>query len=714
MTSLQSPRWYRVAGLRPTLAAQLLVSRQRTRGETWFLLAERGASARSVRLNAAAWAIAGRFDGVHTLQQIWDHLSAQPDTDPPSQDELIELLVQLRDAALIGFDRPADIGPALTRLDETQRARRRPGLLAWRVRLVDPAPLFDRLRPLQRLLFTRGFAMLWLVFVGALALQAATHAGELIAQANRLVASPRAALLGALLYVPIKLLHESAHGLAVHRFGGHVHAGGLTLVLGMPLPWVDASAATAFARRRERMLVDAAGIAAELLLAALAMPLWLLLADGAARDAALIVLLVCGVSTLVFNANPLQRLDGYHLLTDLLGLPNLATRSRRWWVERLQRALGTAPGGEPLATARGERAWLVGYAPLAWLCSLLVGAWALRWLGGLSFGLGVVAALPIGWTLVLRPATRLLGELRRGALAQAATARRWNRVALGGVALAVVLLALPLPQRITVRGVVWPSDDAQLRADAAGFVGRLEVADGQRVAAGDVVLQLTNPALQTEWERQSARVAALEVELLQAVPAGGEGRAGDALAALAAARAQLERLRERLDALTVHSHVAGQVALLRAHELEGRWLPQGRLIGQVVRDAPPAVRVALPESDAGPLRGDVRRVSVRLASSGLQAHDAQLQRDGAAAVRHLPSAALSERHGGPVPTDPQDAEGVKTLQPVVLLDVQLSDAADARVGERAWVRFDTGFAPLGWQAAQALHALVLRRFNPQW
>ena len=55
---------------------------------------------------------------------------------------------------------------------------------------------------------------------------------------------------------------------------------------------------------------------------------------GLVRDTALVVLLICSVSTLVFNANPLLRLDGYYLLCDVLELPNLAMHSRAWWAAR--------------------------------------------------------------------------------------------------------------------------------------------------------------------------------------------------------------------------------------------------------------------------------------------------------------------------------------------------------------------------------------------
>jgi putative peptide zinc metalloprotease protein len=721
MSAVYSSRWYRVAGLKPRLSTQLQLRRQRLRGQTWYLLAERGKGA-SVRLNAAAYAIAGRFDGRRSVQQLWDQLLASGD-DQPTQDEVIELLAQLREAALVQFDRPADAERLLPHLDSVTKPRRRSSLLAWRIRLADPSALLDRVAPLQRLLFSRAAALIWALAVSMLLLLALQHATTLVAHGRQWLTTPRYATLAVLLYVPIKLLHELAHGVAVRRWGGAVREAGITLMLGLPVPWVDASAATAFVRRRQRVIVGAAGMMAELALAAVALPLWLTLPDGLLRDAMFVIMFIAGVSTLLFNANPLQRLDGYYIATDLLALPNLAPRSRQWWLDLLQRRVLRVPAAEPMALARGETAWLAAYAPLAWLYMLAIAVFAVQWLGQISLVLGVVAGVLLAWQMGLRPLVTLLTALRTTALAQQATAQRWHRIVLAGSALLIVLLLVPLPQRTRVQGVVWPPDDAQLRVEEDGFVADLHVADGALVQPGDVVLELANPALRTRLERQSARVSALEAELVQALPGGangpnapgGEGRAGDAQAELASAQAELDRLREREAALTVRAQVGGRIALPQAADLPGSYLHRGSLFGQVLAGAPPTVRVALPESDAGDLKRELRAVSVRLATSPWHEHPARLVRDGAGAGLQLPSAALSQRHGGPVATDPLDKQDLKPLQPVVLLDLQLTTDAGttARLGERVWVRFDAGYSPSAWQIARGLQRELLRRFSPQ-
>ncbi|MDH5539076.1 MAG: PqqD family peptide modification chaperone, partial [Rhizobacter sp.] len=714
MSSLYSPRWHRVAGLKPRLAQQIRVRRLRLRGTTWVVLAD-PASGRSVRLNAAAYAVAGRFDGERSVQQLWD-AQLQRGADPATQDEVIDLLARLREAALVQFDRAADFDLLLPHLETVVRPKGRGSLLAWRVPLANPSALLDRLQALQPLIFSPLALLAWLLAVGHLLVLALQHGPTLWAHAMSWMATPRYALLAMLLYVPIKLVHELAHGLAVRRWGGQVREAGVTLMLLMPVPYVDASAASSFVRRRQRVAVSAAGIMAELGLAALALPLWLWLDDGRARDAAFVTLFITGVSTLLFNANPLQRLDGYYLLTDALALPNLGPRSREWWVDVLLRRLLRLPAVEPMPVARGETPWLAAYAPLAWCYGIFIASVAVLWLGQLSLALGLLCAGLLGWQMVLRPLVRLIGQLRRAAQSQTATTRRWRRLVLAGSLVLLLALALPMPQRSLVQGVAWPPDQAQLRADEEGFVDAVHAGDGQMVRAGELVLQLANPKLQADLDRQSARVAALETELFQALPNGmarrgdsaggaarsGDARAGDADAELAAAVAELDRLTERVEALAVRAGVAGRIALPAGADLPGRFIRQGSLLGQVLTGEPPMLRLALPESQAADLRGAQREVSVRLAGSPGVAHDALLLRDSVGAVLQLPSAALSARHGGHVQTDPGDKNDLKPLQPVVLLDVQLErpiggSAGPAptapwgeRIGERAWVRFDAG------------------------
>ena len=163
-------------------------------------------------------------------------------------------------------------------------------------------------------------------------------------------------------YPLVKLLHEFGHAFAVKRWGGEVHEIGILFLVFMPIPYVDASAASVFPGKHRRMVVGAAGIAVELFLAAIATFVWVSVEPGWTRHVAYAVMLVGGVSTLLFNGNPLLRFDGYYVFADAVEIPNLASKANRYVASLAQRfVLGMRRARVP-ETSPGEAPWLVGYA----------------------------------------------------------------------------------------------------------------------------------------------------------------------------------------------------------------------------------------------------------------------------------------------------------------------------------------------------------------
>ena len=208
----------------------------------------------------------------------------------------------------------------------------------------------------------------------------------------------------------MKCVHEIAHGLAIRKWHGVVGNAGITLLVLVPVPFVDASAANAF-ERRQRIVVSAAGVMTELLIAAAAF--WYgWRSPGTAARPRLTTFFIGAISSLLFNGNPLLRFDGYYVLADLIDLPNLASRSQRWWHARIGRHLFGA--SIPLLdTAPGEAKWLALYAPGSWCFQALIGYRIAGWLGGISPLLGVAVALLLIVTLAVLPLKRAIAAWSR-------------------------------------------------------------------------------------------------------------------------------------------------------------------------------------------------------------------------------------------------------------------------------------------------------------
>jgi putative peptide zinc metalloprotease protein len=713
---LLSPQWFRVAPLRPRLDPMAHAERVSYRRAIWHVLVRPDGS-RSFRLNSAAYAVVARCDGTLSLQRLWDLLLGELKDDAPTQDELLQLLARLHSARLLSFDRKPDFGPQGTVSDQSA-AETLPGsansLLSFRIPLGRPDGWLRRIAPYLRGLFTPAALALWGLIVLAGVVLTLLNIGTLLAHAHAWLNTPRLLLMVWMAYPVVKALHELAHALMLVHLGGKVPVWGVTIMMFTPVPYVDASAASALASPVQRLLVSAAGIMLELLLAALALVVALTAQDGDLRDLAFAVFFIGTVSTLIVNGNPLLRFDGYFVLTDALQLPNLATRSARHWLSWMrQRVLGTP--GEPVLPAAGERLWLWAFAPAALAYRVLISVGIVFWLGELSFFLGVAIAAYFVWGLALKPLLALGHFLQGPALAETERRVARRRAGVAGAGVLALVGVLPLPFASVVQGVVWLPEQARVRAETDGFIRSIHVHDGQSVRAGQLLFTLSAPLLEPQRARLEGRITALDTERYKAMQKDPSGAVGFEYE-LDSARGELARIQERLAHLEVLAKVDGVAVINHADDLIGHFVKQGTLLAHLLTPEPNLVRVAIPQEQASLVQGSARTVSVRLAQSLGQAFSGELLHDVAGTVAKLPSAALGDRSGGAIVTDPDDKLGLTPAHGVVLADVQLSstpaELADVRIGARAWVRIDHGLAPLALQAARRLQQQFLKHFNP--
>ncbi|MCB1789247.1 MAG: peptidase M50, partial [Gammaproteobacteria bacterium] len=489
--------WRQVADLRPQLRHGIEVLAQDYRGERWYLLHDRS-SGRFLRFNAAAYEFLGRLDGDLSVQDVLDIANAGREEQPVLlPEDVMQILAQLHGAEVLRGGLPLGAQDVLERYQQVQRFRRRRALsnpLALRIRLLDPDRLLTRLLPAVRGLFTWGGFMLWFAVVALAALLAVANSSELVSAVDSKTLAAGELLSFWLLYPVIKALHELAHGLAVKMWGGEVHETGISLLVFMPVPYVDASAAWALRDKRRRAIVGAVGIMVELFLAALALLVWLAVEPGLLRDTMLNVVLIGSVSTLLFNGNPLLRYDAYYVLEDLVEIPNLASRSSRYYLYLMQRYLLGIKGLQSPVTAQGESAWFAVYGLLSPLYRLSVSIAIALYLASEFLVVGVVLAL---WTLSMQIIRPLLQSVRFIATSpRLATGRvRAVMAATGVILLAVVIVNVPAPLVTRTQGVVWPAEDARVVSAGEGFVVEVLTHPGSHVEPGQVLLRIDNPEL---------------------------------------------------------------------------------------------------------------------------------------------------------------------------------------------------------------------------
>ena len=711
--SLFSPSWYRVAGLKPKLRRHAHIHRHLYRGQTWYVLQDLS-SERFHRFSPSAYLVIGLMDGRRTVQQIWDTALSRLGDDAVSQDEVIQLLSQLHSADVLQCDVPPDTAEMFRRHERQSRQVRTRKILsvfAWQIPLFDPERVLERFIPWVRPLFGWFGMGLWLLVVGSAVVLASTHWPELSENVLDQVLMPQNLLLLWLLFPLIKLLHEFGHAFAVKAYGGEVHEMGVMILVLTPVPYVDASSAWAFRSKWQRVLVGAAGMVVEVFLASLALFLWLNLEPGILRAICYNTILIAGVSTVLFNANPLLRFDGYYMLMDWLEMPNLRQRATQYLVYLCERYLFGRREAEMPNASRGERVWFILFSVSSFLYRILVILAILLFLGEISLLLGLIFAASTAFAWFALPTMKIASYLVNSSRIRKVRGRAM--LATTGVlaGLTMLLALVPVPFRTMAEGVVWVQEEGIVRARAEGFVAKVVATPGSWVRRGDVLIECEDQDLRTELRvlegqmrellakhRQVARDNRVQAELIdEQMRFVGQN---------------LARARERLSELTIISQASGLFVMPHAENSSGRYVQKGQTLAHVIGADTVTVRTLVSQQDIDLVRESTERVEVRLAERLAHVIPALVKRVVPSASEELPSPALGSQGGGQVAVDPSDREGRRAVQKLFQVDVQLdAEKRPVHIGGHAYIRFHHGYEPIGVQWYRSARQLFLSRLN---
>ena len=711
--ALFSPSWYRVAALAPRLRSHAQLHRHQYRGQTWYVLQDQS-NERYHRFSPAAYAFIGLMDGQRTVQDIWELVSTKLGDDAPTQPEVVQLLSQLHSTDVLQCDIPPDIAELLHRHERTQQKkwqRKLMNVFAWQFPLFDPERLLQTFAPLVRPFFGWGGAVVWLAIVIPGVLIGATHWSDLTANLIDQITTPQNLILLWFLFPIIKALHEFGHAFAVKVFGGEVHEMGIMLLVFSPVPYVDASASSAFSSKWQRAVVGAAGMIVELMIASIAILVWVSVEPGIVRTLAYNTIMIAGISTVIFNGNPLLRFDGYHILADLTEIPNLGQRGNKYLGYLCERyPFGREEAQVPHATS-GERVWFVGYAVSAFIYRVFIVFVILMYLTDQWFALGMFFAAVTAITWFVIPLGKGFSYLFTSARLRRVRGRA-IAVTSGAVAIVIVALCLtPVPFRTRAEGVVWIPDEAVVRAGADGFVERVVGIPGSNVSRGDVLVVCHDSVLTTQLTVLEAQVQEIDARIREQISTNLV-KAKILEEEKRYIEEKLVRTRERVRDLVITAKVDGVLVVSRVEDLPGRFVHRGDVLAHVVDLKTLTVRTVVDQTDIDLIRHNTKHVQVRLAERLVSPIDAGVTRLVPAASDELPSPALGSEGGGQVPMDPKDPKGQKALRKVFQMDLQLPvDLGIVNVGGRVYVRFDHGWAPLMAQWFRQGRQLFLSRFN---
>lgn len=686
-----SESWYRVATLKPALRSVVQTYRQHYRARMWHVLRDPSDN-QFFRLDDAGYHFVGMLDGKRTVAQVWDACCEQLGDRAPTQGEAIQLLGQLFTSNLLSAELPPDAAGMFERY--RKRVRREissylKNLLFMRIPLFDPEPILEKWAGAVDWIFGKIGFILWAALLIFGFSQLTGRWDELLAAADPqlMLQSENVALLY-LCFAGIKAIHEFGHGFACKVFGkrngsgGEVHTMGIMFLVLMPVPYVDASSAWAFRSKWQRIMVGAAGMYIELIVAAVAAIVWANTQAGTLiHDICYNLIFVAGVSTILFNANPLLRYDGYYMLSDMLEMPNLAQRGKEYVQYLVRRYVYRVRKPRNPAHTSGERFWLFIYAVLSGIYRVFISVGIMLYLmdvlQGVLFFLALALATSAIIGLVVVPIFKWIKYLF--------TSEELNRtrplalVTTGGFfALVITLIGIiHFPDRSRTEAVVEPKEFVFIHTRTDGQVVEVEETGTKVTADGPVLMRLENRELQTRLRVAQAEMLEVQAQTRQARADNELGMALSLAEKQYALEQQIKRLEGDVAALEIRSTIEGQWISPQITRTIGTFMSRGDNIGMVASTDQFIIRAIVDQTLAGRILPEVVAIAIK------EGREAKVEirvkgrpdewfegviaspRDVLPAGQdELPSAALGYLAGGTVAVKMDDERGTKTAEPV--------------------------------------------------
>ncbi len=653
---------------RPRLRADLKYTLQHDSGrrdhasdDRWYVI-EDEANGKFYRVGHAEYTFLSLLDGETTIQSAIAETAAELGAGALSETEAATLCRWLIEAGLAEKRRHDK-----ERWSDNQKKRK----LVQRCRWVNPIMLKIAIgnpdsvvNAVTRIL---GWLVSWPIAIATIVLWAAAVAmlsprvDDILHPASPILASSNWLWLGGA-WILLRIVHETAHAVTCKRYGGSVREWGILLLLFIPLPYVDVTSAWRFPRRSSRILTSAAGMLAEISIAAVAVIVWCNAESALVQQYALNVVMAASFTTVLFNANPLMRFDGYHIVADALNIPNLWTHGRgfvRGFGRRMFFNLSTvAPACRP------RHKWFIklyGVASVVWTIMIFVSLS----LGALSLfdGVGLLlAVVPITlWIGV--PAARL-GRFLLGGTDFEQPSR--SRFAIASAVTIGSLLALgwglPAPSIVNAPLTIQHDPLTTVRATSVGFITEFEVEPGARVEAGDVICRMENIELEAELRDVSLRLAASEQRVRAFTSAGDPAAAQRELEATTDLERKLVELNRRVAGLTVLAPVTGTILTDNLEDRIGIYAKRGSEIVSIGGSGPKTAIALVSQSDADLFsKLSDREVTVRVWGTFGESFSGFIRRINPRAQTSLPHVAFAAPVGGPLAVIASRSDDAKDL-----------------------------------------------------
>jgi len=574
--------------LRVRLRPDLVVQPQFYEGMTHYVIKD-PLALKYFRFKTEEYFLLEQFDGKQMLQDVKRAFERKYRPQTISIEDLTRFVAQLHEAGIVQIDSPEQ-AKVLIRRRRKNRWRKFWSFLAnilfIKIPIIDPEQLLTRMYPYFRWIFTPFFV---------------TASVGLMLAAITLVISQWDLFYARLpdfqsffnwwtilsFWVSlaiVKIIHEFGHGLTAKHFGGEVHEMGILFLVLTPALYCDVTDSWLLPNKWHRIWISAAGIYVELLLASIATFVWFYSEPGLLNSLAMATMFICSINTVLFNANPLLRYDGYYVMADWLEIPNLRIKSTQFFAYLIQEKVLGLEVPVQSYMPKSRRILFVTYAISSYLYRWFVTFSILFFLSqvlkpyklqSISYMLAVGALVPLLGVPVYQIVKfiRTPGRLRKVKKARAAG------FAVAFVAIVAGILLIPTPYRIQGTLVLTAARPAEIYAEVEGQLVELNVRDGEWVKEGTVLAKLVNHEKQKEFVQRQAeqKINWTKAQWYGQSPERenrAQARQHEQMAI--ELEPMIQKIAEQLGKLTLIAIQDGQVMGVPHPETVGQWLKPGK------------------------------------------------------------------------------------------------------------------------------------------
>lgn len=709
--------WHKISDLRVCLLNSISIQKQILRGKEIYVLKE-PYNNKYFKVSKEAYNFISRLSLEKTVQEVMEDLLQSKPDESPSQNEIVDILSSLHSENMLYFKNLAENDFIFERNKDNklkQNKNKIYSFLYFKIPLINPNKLLDNVSWLIKIVFSKYGFIVWLLICLLGLKSAIDNIGPIFDQAQGML-SPKNLILLYFSLAIMKLFHELAHSSVIKKYGGSVNTLGIMFLILTPLPYMDATHSWFFKNKYHRIFVSFAGMMSDLLFAAVATIVWANTGDGIVHSIAFNIMIIGSVSSLLFNGNPLLRFDAYYMLADYLEIPNLAQKSKEYFLYFTEKILFKVENQASPSHSEQESFLLFGYALVSYLYRIIITLGIIIYVADQVLLVGILMAIISAVMWIFIPLKKFIMYLFNSTKLYKTRNRALMISATISFMLIYFIFFIPISNSIKANGIIESTESVKIYAKTEGIVEKIFFKNGDYVKQGDTIAILKNVDL--EFDIRSLEISLEEVDIARQK-------------LLYQAKADIKALNEKKDVfleklkyleekqklLTIKAETSGVFVSNSFDNLLHSFVKRQSLLGTIVRGNRLSFFAVVTQEQAYELfeKKEIVNAGVKFFGQSQKALELENINLIPYARDELPSAALGWFGGGEISVSNEDNDGKKTTELFFEISGVFKENEEylsiLKEGRTGVLKIELQKSPLSEQLFMKLNQLLQKRYK---